>query len=109
YDYRTLIPSIVTDANLNRSAVETDELGMIVRSAVMGKSGTDDGDTLTDPSGRMEYNLFNWKLNSKPNFVHSFAREQHGVANTRWQEFYAYSDGGGAVILGKAQVEPGKA
>ena len=47
--------------------------------------------------------------NGKPNFVHTFAREQHGAANPRWQESYAYSNGSGGVAMVKAQAHPGKA
>ncbi len=108
-DYRTLSPVMIIDPNLNRAAVETDELGLVIKSAVMGKEGTGEGDTLADPTARMEYDLFNWQNHNKPNYVHIFAREQHGTANPRWQESYAYSDGGGNVIMTKVQAEPGKA
>ncbi len=108
-DYRTLSPTLLTDPNLNRAAVETDELGLVIKSAVMGKAGADEGDTLADPTVRMEYDLFNWQNNKKPNVVHAFAREQHGAANPRWQESYTYSDGGGNVIMSKSQAEAGKA
>jgi RHS repeat-associated protein len=108
-DYRTLSPVLATDLNLNRGAVETDELGMVVKSAVMGKEGAGEGDTLADPTVRMEYDLFNWKNNQKPNYAHTFAREKHGAANPRWQESYVYSDGSGNVIMSKTQAEPGKA
>ncbi len=108
-DYRTLSPVQFTDANLNRAAVEMDELGLVIKSAVMGKDGAGDGDTLADPTVRMEYDLFNWQNHQKPNYVHTFIREIHGPANPRWQESYIYSDGGGAVIMTKVQAEPGKA
>lgn len=108
-DYRTLSPVLLTDPNMNRAAVETDELGLVIKSAVMGKDGAGEGDTLADPTARMEYDLFNWQNNKKPNYVHTFAREQHGPANPRWQESYVYSDGGGNMIMTKAQAEPGKA
>ncbi|MEA5461685.1 SpvB/TcaC N-terminal domain-containing protein [Arcicella sp. LKC2W] len=108
-DYRTLSPTLMTDPNLNRAAVETDELGMVIKSAIMGKEGSNDGDTIADPTARLEYDLFNWQNNGKPNFVHTFAREKHGSANPRWQESYTYSDGGGGVIMGKSQVNAGKA
>lgn len=108
-DYRVLGPVLMADPNGNRSAVEHDELGMVVKTAVMGKTGSADGDTLSDPTTRMEYELFNWKNNRKPNFVHTFAREQHGAANQRWQESYAYSNGSGGVAMVKAQAHPGKA
>src|SRR5262249_44158311 len=108
-DYRVLGPVLMTDPNQNRSAVELDELGMGVKTAVMGKVGSTDGDTLADPTTRMEYELFNWVNNGKPNYVHTFSREKHGAANPRWQESYVYSSGGGAVAMVKAQAHPGKA
>jgi RHS repeat-associated protein len=108
-DYRTLAPVMVIDPNLNRAVVETDELGLVIKTAVMGKEGAGDGDTLADPTARMEYDLFNWQNHRKPNHAHTFVREVHGPANPRWQESYVYSDGGGDVIMTKAQAEPGKA
>ena len=108
-DYRTLSPVMVTDANMNRTAVETDELGMVIKSAVMGKDGAGEGDTLANPTARIEYDAFNWKNNGKPNYTHTFTREKHGDPMTRWQESYTYSDGGGSVIMIKVQAEPGKA
>lgn len=47
-DYRVLQPKLVTDANGNRTAVAYDTLGMITGTAVMGKSGENKGDLLTD-------------------------------------------------------------
>jgi RHS repeat-associated protein len=108
-DYRVLGPVMITDPNRNRTAVEIDALGMVVASAVMGKVGAGEGDTLADPTERMEYELFNWMNNRKPNFAHVFAREKHGAANLRWQESYVYSNGGGGVAMVKAKVHPGKA
>ncbi len=108
-DYRLLAPRIVTDPNENRLAVEFDPLGLIVKSAVMGKAGVAEGDTLADPTARIEYDLFNWMLNGKPNFSHVFAREEHGAANPRWQESFLHYNGGGEVAMIKAQAHPGKA
>jgi len=108
-DYRTLSPVLLRDPNLNRAAVETDELGLLIKSAVMGKEGAGEGDNLADPTARMEYDLFNWQNHQKPNYIHTFIREKHGPINPRWQESYAYSDGSGNVIMTKAQAEPGKA
>jgi RHS repeat-associated protein len=108
-DYRVLGPVLMIDPNKNRSAVEHDELGMVVKTAIMGKAGSADGDTLADPTTRMEYELFNWMNNREPNYVHTFAREQHGAANPRWQESYAYSNGSGGVAMVKAQAHAGKA
>lgn len=108
-DYRALSPVMLTDFNQNRSAVEIDALGLVVKSALMGKAGAGEGDTLDDPSARMEYELFNWMNNGKPNFCHTFAREKHGAANPRWQESYIYSNGSGGVAMVKGQAHPGKA
>ncbi|HVI47983.1 MAG TPA: SpvB/TcaC N-terminal domain-containing protein [Chitinophaga sp.] len=108
-DYRTLGAVMTTDMNLNRTAIETDELGMVFKTAVMGKAGAGEGDTLEDPTIRMEYELFNWQNNAKPNFVHTFMRERHNMPDTRWQESYAYSDGEGGVIMTKVPATPGKA
>jgi RHS repeat-associated protein len=108
-DYRVLGPVGMVDPNKNRSAVEMDELGFVVKTAVMGKAGDADGDSLADPTARMEYELFNWLDNGKPNFVHTFTRERHGAANTGWRESYAYSNGGGGTALVKVRARAGKA
>ncbi len=108
-DYRVLGPVMVTDPNQNRTAVEIDALGLVVKSAVLGKAGAGEGDTLADPTARMEYELFNWMNNARPNFVHAFAREQHGAANPRWQESYVHFNGSGGVAMVKAQAHAGKA
>jgi hypothetical protein len=76
-DYRILGPFQITDPNLNRVAVAFDALGMVVKSAVMGKAGAGEGDTLADPTTRLEYDLLRWKTQQKPSFLHTFAREQH--------------------------------
>ena len=45
-DYRVLQPSLLTDANGNRSEAAFDTLGMVVGTAVMGKETENKGDTL---------------------------------------------------------------
>lgn len=45
-DYRVVSPYLLTDANRNRSQVAFDALGMVVGTAVMGKAGEHEGDTL---------------------------------------------------------------
>ena len=106
-DYRTLSAVLVEDINGNRTAVEIDELGMVVKSALMGKEGAGEGDTLEYPTAQMEYFLFNWRDYRRPNFVRTMVREQHGTNDTPWQESYTYTDGGGSVIMTKAQAKPG--
>jgi RHS repeat-associated protein len=108
-DYRVLQPALMTDPNLNRSAVGFDVLGMVVATALMGKANTNEGDTLDDPTVKLEYTLFNWTQKQQPNFVHPSAREAHGPANVRWQESYSYSDGLGREVMKKVQAEPGLA
>lgn len=108
-DYRVLGPVSITDINQNRMAVEVDGLGVVVKSAVMGKAGAGEGDSLADPTERFEYDLFQWMDHRKPNYVRSLSRERHGAANGRWQERYLYLDGSGGEVLVKAQVPPGLA
>jgi RHS repeat-associated protein len=117
--YRVMQSWQVTDPNQNRSGLRFDALGMVVATALMGKQGQNEGDVLDlstteaspkdDPTTRLEYNIFNWMINSLPNFAHSFARESHGAANLRWQETYSYSDGLGREVMKKIQAEPGLA
>jgi len=112
-DYRVLQPKRMTDPNDNRTEVEFDTLGLVVATAIMGKENETDpqnvGDTLADPTTRLEYELFAWKDHGQPNFVHTSARERHGEANPRWQESYLYSDGFGRELQTKIQAEPGNA
>src|SRR5208283_2529802 len=55
------------------------------------------------------YDPFNWMNNGAPCYLHTFAREQHGAANPRWQESFAYSNGLGGVAMVKVQAHPGNA
>lgn len=106
-DYRTLAPWMITDPNGNRTAVETDALGIVVKSASMGKVGAGEGDTLADPTAKMSYSLTNFKTTGKPNWVRTYSREKHGATNPRWQEKVEYSDGLGNLAMVKIQAEPG--
>jgi len=108
-DYRVLAPSLVTDPNGNRGAAAFDALGRVTATAVMGKVGGSDGDTLEDPTARFTYVLDAWDTGEKPNHVKTEARETHGDSETRWQTSYAYFDGFGRACLTKAQAEPGLA
>jgi RHS repeat-associated protein len=108
-DYRVLGPVLLTDPNGNRSAVEIDALGLVTKSALLGKEGANEGDTLADPTEQVSYDLFNWRNKGSPNYAHILAREQHAAANTRWRETYVYSNGSGGVAMAKTRVRPGKA
>jgi RHS repeat-associated protein len=110
YDYRVLAPAEVTDPNGSRSQARFDELGRVVATAVMGKkAGPTEGDTLDEPTTTFDYDLDRYRQTGKPSVVHARAREQHGAANTRWQESYSYADGSGNEVMRKVQAEPGPA
>jgi RHS repeat-associated protein len=107
-DYRTLSPQVVTDPNGNRSATLLDAIGLVGATAAMGKAGGPaEGDTLNDPTSRLEYHLFEWRDKGKPNYVRSLARERHAAPDTPWQEAYTYFDGSGREIMKKVPAEPG--
>jgi RHS repeat-associated protein len=46
-DYRVLAPVLMTDANLNQTAISFNVLGLVTATAVMGKQGQNIGDLLT--------------------------------------------------------------
>src|SRR5207248_1403091 len=109
HDYRALQPSLVTDANADRSAARYDALGVPVATALMGKVNAGEGDTLDDPTVAIEYDLFRFVDHGLPNFVHVSARLRHGEANTGFQESYSYADGFGREVMKKVQAEAGPA
>jgi RHS repeat-associated protein len=109
HDYRVLGPWQVTDPNGNRSQVAFDVLGFVVKSAIMGKVGDSDGDSLDEPTSTFEYDLFAWQTTGKPNWTKSQVRETHQDPNTRWLEQRTYFSGGGGVVMVKAQARPGLA
>ena len=106
-DYRVLAPAMVTDPNGNQSAAAFDELGRVIALALMGRPGADEGDTLADPTLKIEYDQLAWEAATpSPVSVHSYARLQHGAANPGWFETYTYFDGSGREALKKAQADP---
>src|SRR6185436_15994134 len=125
YNFRTLSPWLLQDINDNRSGVRMDELGMVTSSFVMGKENENKGDFLDitsieasandQPTSILEYDLFNYLNNGKPNVVKARARETHYFDSLTtgkeviWQTSYAYSSGNGQVIMQKVQAEPGLA
>jgi RHS repeat-associated protein len=108
-DRRVLAPAMMTDPNGNRVAVAFDTRGVVVKSAVMGKEGGSDGDTLLDPTSTFEYDLFTWSTDQQPLYAKTRARETHGDIGTRWLESYAYFDGAGRTRMTKTQAAPGLA
>lgn len=107
YDYRVLQAVMTTDPNKNQQVVAFDVRGSVMASAIMGKN--EEGDTLDDPTTKMEYELFNWMHHGKPNYSKSMARERHQDSNTPWQTIYTYVNGTGNEIMIKIQAEDGEA
>ncbi|MEU9559639.1 SpvB/TcaC N-terminal domain-containing protein [Streptomyces fumanus] len=108
-DYRVLAPVRLTDPNGNRSAVAYDELGLVVRTALLGKEGAGEGDTLDDPTTRLEYDLFRWDRHRAPNTTRVLARERHGDPGSPLRESYTHLDGAGTPALVKTRTAPGEA
>ena len=136
FNYRTLSPLAMQDINDNLAAVRFDELGMVVKTFIVGKKGIDKGDVFDDtkiemknandqPTTELEYELFEWynqtqsanfdidNYKPKPCYVKTNVREIHYFANpqhnTLFQQSYSYSDGSGHEVLKKVQAEPGLA
>ena len=125
FNYRTLTPWLMSDLNDNRAGSRSDELGMVSSTFLMGKEGENNGDPIDastpenspddQPTTTLEYNLFNYRDNGKPNLIKTSVRETHyydslkaGVPSV-WQTSYAYSDGNGNTVMQKTQAEPGMA
>lgn len=108
-DPQALQASLVTDPNGNRQAAAFDALGRVIKTAVMGKIGGSDGDTLEDPSVEISYHLDAWDEDSQPAHVHVRSRETHADEESRWMERYVYQDGLGNVVQEKVSAEPGLA
>ncbi|WP_181234175.1 toxin TcdB middle/C-terminal domain-containing protein [Enhygromyxa salina] len=108
-DYRLLTAWEVTDPNGNRGQVAFDTRGVVVKSAIMGKVGDSDGDTLAEPTSTFEYDLFSFRDSGNPTSNKSRVRVTHGDPNTDWIESYSYFGGAGQTLMVKAQAEPGLA
>jgi len=104
-DYRVLKPYRVTGPNGTKHEGAFDPLGRLVKTAVIGPNG--EGDTLSAPTTESAYTTDRWQTQGLPNRVHVKAREHHGGSTL--QERYAYSDGGGHVVMTKVQAAPGDA
>ncbi|MEU5402911.1 SpvB/TcaC N-terminal domain-containing protein [Streptomyces sp. NPDC005963] len=87
-DYRVLSPRLVTDANRNRAEVLFDALGMVVATAVTGRTGEALGDTLDgiepDPDDTLIADYFEAPLTDPHRFL--------GGATTRvLYDLFAYA------------------
>ncbi|MFF5296341.1 SpvB/TcaC N-terminal domain-containing protein [Paractinoplanes globisporus] len=130
HDYRTLQPAVVVDANRNRALVLYDALGLVVATAVQGKTTEHKGDTLTgvdpDPSPAVLAAYFAaplanpasllgeatmrtvYDLSVSPVVAATLSRETHRADSptTRIGQAFAYSDGFGRVVQQKSRAEP---
>jgi RHS repeat-associated protein len=117
-DYRTLAPALLCDPNRNRTLVEFDALGMVVKQWQMGREGTSDGDGIDQAGVLLRHDLHAWRERRGPAFVHVATREVHrsggdpfdpaGAPERRgFQHVRTYSDGFGREVLKKTQAEPG--
>ena len=122
-DYRTLQAQYLRDPNHNWSGVETDELGMVIKSAIMGKvSGLNEGeapaddaitegDNLDYPSAELDYGYFD-PVTNQPAYVYSKSYINHHAVDASEQrgeylQQHEYFDGSGNIIMVKTQAEPG--
>jgi RHS repeat-associated protein len=134
-DYRVLAPASMTDPNGNRSAVVHDALGRVTGTAVMGKDGTAEGDTLDGfdpdpPASLVTAHLADplasaaallGRATTRSLVVHeasrpvesTISRETHDAAlgageRTRMQVRLDYGDGLGRKIQVKRSAGPGR-
>ncbi|WP_458190641.1 toxin TcdB middle/N-terminal domain-containing protein [Haladaptatus sp. NG-WS-4] len=77
YDYRLFQPLEVVDPNGNRTRNAYSPLGLLDRTAVMGKEGEEVGDTLEQPGMQFEYDLLAFEHEGLPASVRSIARIDH--------------------------------
>ena len=111
-DYRVLAPSMITDPNGNRTAFAFNELGLVTKTALMGKSTSNEGDDFDHPTTKFEYYLDEYVNSQEPVYVKSEMRIDHYYpdepsTDTDRQVAYLYSDGFGREIQSKIQAEPG--
>ncbi len=125
FNFRVLSPYLTLDINDNRVGVRFDELGMVKSTFVLAKENEAKGDFLDtntveespndQPTGKLEYDLFRYLNDGKPNVVKTIIRETDHFKSIEtgsaviWQTSYAYADGSGNVVMLKVQAEPGRA
>ncbi|TVQ87757.1 MAG: toxin, partial [Deltaproteobacteria bacterium] len=108
HDYRVLAPWEKSDPNGVKQQVAFDALGRVVKLAVIGAATpTPEGDTLEEPTVAFTYEVDRWADSALPNRVKLELRQVHKASGFQVQ--YAYSDGGGEVVMTKVQAKPGLA
>jgi RHS repeat-associated protein len=131
FDFRTLSPKLIKDANANLTELAIDTLGLVVGTAIIGKgteaddlinfnpdiSSTQVQDFFTDPFTNGKNLLQNatsrlvYDFTKIPCSIGTIVREEHHNINTdsKLQFSFEYSGGFGNVVLKKIQAEPGDA
>ncbi len=108
YDYRVFQANLVTDANDNQSAFAFSPLGLLKATAIMGKDGDDEGDTLADPGTTMVYDFHAFYTSGQPIWVKTIRRAFHINDAADTGETYTtieYSDGFGRLLQSRVQAE----
>jgi YD repeat-containing protein len=115
YDYRVLQPERVTDPNLNISTFAFTPLGLMHKTALLGKGDNSEGDTLADPGVLLEYDLFAFANTGTPVWVKTTQRVHHinadYLSSLPSEEQNAtivaveYSDGFGRQLQRRTQAE----
>ena len=77
YDYRIMQVYKVTDANANITQYAFSPLGLMTKTALLAKGDGTEGDTMEDPSVRLEYDFFAFLNEGKPIWVKTIQRENH--------------------------------
>ena len=112
YDHRVLQPREVRDPNGNRTAFAYTPLGLLARTAVMGKADETLGDTLVTPGTRWIYDLHAFSERGQPVSVRTSRRVHHIEAadvplseSDSTIEHVEYSDGFGRLLQTRSQAE----
>ena len=112
YDYHVFQPLEMTDQNGNRSAFAFTPLGLLERTALLGKVGENIGDTLEAPSSRLVYDFLAFVERGQPVSVRTIRRVHHindvdipQPERDATIESIEYSDGFGRLLQTRTQAE----
>lgn len=112
YDYRVLQPEKTVDPNDNITEFAYNGLGLLYKTAVMGKES--EGDDLDSPTTLLEYDFYNYLINEEPIWVKTTQRQYHKNGPTPEATLgdiddtiitCEYSDGFGRLLQTRTQAE----
>lgn len=109
-DYRALHPTLVTDLNGNRTRVRFTPLGLLRSVAVMGKEGTNEGDTAA-PGIELTYGLNAYDVSGDPLWVRTERHPRHrntppAAGDDPPEVVVEYSDGFGRLLQQRTATDP---